>query len=312
MSLDKTNLIQQLDKKFESINQKTETHLEGLLWSKPINYWDYLHTDVLLNLQTQRTSLPDEMVFILYHQINELIFKMVLWEMNQLSESQNIKSDFFIEKVTRMSRYFDMLTSSFSIMGDGLEVEQYLKFRTTLTPASGFQSAQYRFIEFAITDVYNLIDPRFRAQFDKTTTHEKIYESLYWQAAGKDYETGKKSYLLEGFEGKYKKEFLEHIEKYQDKNLWQLYLKLPKEDQDNPHLIAALRHLDYTINIHWVLQHYKTAEKYIGGAGNENLDSTGGSHWRKYMHPKYQKRIFFPNLWSPSEKESWGIEKNTL
>ena len=44
----------------------------------------------------------------------------------------------------RITRYFDMLTTSFDIMGDGMEVEQYMKFRNTLTPASGFQSAQYQ------------------------------------------------------------------------------------------------------------------------------------------------------------------------
>jgi tryptophan 2,3-dioxygenase len=51
---------------------------------------------------------------------------------------------FFTERLMRISRYFDMLTTSFDIMGDGMEVEQYMKFRNTLTPASGFQSAQYR------------------------------------------------------------------------------------------------------------------------------------------------------------------------
>ena len=53
-----------------------------------------------------------------------------------------------------------MLTTSFDIMGDGMEVEQYMKFRHTLTPASGFQSAQYRLIEFCSTDLINLIDYR--------------------------------------------------------------------------------------------------------------------------------------------------------
>ena len=67
--------IEQLNEKFNNINQKTETHLEGLLWAKPITYWDYIQTDALLNLQIQRSTLPDEMVFIMYHQVNELLFK---------------------------------------------------------------------------------------------------------------------------------------------------------------------------------------------------------------------------------------------
>ena len=71
------NLIQSLEDKYSAINQDKNVYLEGLLHSKTINYWDYIHTDALLNLQIQRTTLPDEMVFIGYHQINELIIKMI-------------------------------------------------------------------------------------------------------------------------------------------------------------------------------------------------------------------------------------------
>jgi tryptophan 2,3-dioxygenase len=69
----------------------------------------------------------------------------------------NITDFFFAERLMRISRYFDMLTTSFSIMENGMEVEQYMKFRNTLTPASGFQSAQYRLIEFSSTDIILLI-----------------------------------------------------------------------------------------------------------------------------------------------------------
>ena len=148
---------------FKLLNQKTDVQLEGLLWSKPITYWDYIQTDALLNLQIQRTTLPDEMVFIMYHQVNELIFKMILWEIDQIADTQNIQVDFFSERLSRITRYFDMLTNSFSIMENGMDVDQYMKFRNTLTPASGFQSAQYRLIEFASTDVINLTDRRYKA-----------------------------------------------------------------------------------------------------------------------------------------------------
>jgi tryptophan 2,3-dioxygenase len=63
--------IAALNEKFAEMGQKTAIHLEGLLYAKPITYWDYIQTDALLSLQTQRTLLPDEMVFIMYHQINE-------------------------------------------------------------------------------------------------------------------------------------------------------------------------------------------------------------------------------------------------
>jgi tryptophan 2,3-dioxygenase len=126
----------------------------------------------------------------MYHQVNELIFKMILWEMKQISYCENIETVFFY-KIKRVSRYFDMLTTSFSIMEDGMEVDQYMKFRNTLTPASGFQSAQYRLIEFSSTDLINLIDNRFRDSIDRNAPYEHAFEYLYWQAAGKDHATGK-------------------------------------------------------------------------------------------------------------------------
>lgn len=302
-------ILKEIELKYQAINQKTETQLEGLLWSKPITYWDYIQTDALLNLQTQRTTLPDEMVFIMYHQVNELIFKMILWEMNQISYAQNIQTDFFTERLMRISRYFDMLTTSFSIMGDGMEVEQYMKFRNTLTPASGFQSAQYRLIEFSSTDLINLIDHRFRDTIDRNTPFEFAFEHLYWQAAGKDYHTGKKSFLLEEFERKYKKMFLGHMEEYNTINIWQKFKQLPDADQRNPELIKAMRHYDHTVNITWVMQHLNTAKKYIDQSGKGSGEATGGSDWKKYMHPKYQRRIFFPELWSTDELATWGEEK---
>ncbi|MBY0487874.1 MAG: tryptophan 2,3-dioxygenase [Flavobacteriaceae bacterium] len=305
MSLETTFLIEELEKKFDAINQKTDTHLEGLLWSKPITYWDYIQTDALLNLQTQRTILPDEMVFIMYHQVNELLFKMILWEIKQVCHCEKPDTKFFTERMTRISRYFDMLTTSFDIMGDGMEVEQYMKFRNTLTPASGFQSAQYRLIEFSSTDLINLIDHRFRATIDRNTPYSHAFEHLYWQAAGKDYKTGEKSFLILEFERKYKEEFLRYMEEYNTINIWQKFKLLPENDQKNTDLVAAMRHYDKTVNITWVMGHFNAAKKYIE-SGQGSGEATGGSDWKKYMHPKYQRRIFFPELWSEEELKNWG------
>lgn len=299
------NKIDEIDAKYKAINQKTETHLEGMLWSKPITYWDYIQTDPLLSLQVQRTTLPDEMVFIMYHQVNELLFKMILWEINQVAHCNELTTALFTDKLMRISRYFDMLTTSFDIMKEGMAVDQYLKFRNTLTPASGFQSAQYRLIEFASTDLINLIDHRFRATIDRNTPYEHAFEHLYWQAAGKDYKTGEKSYLIKEFEKKYKKSFLDHMEEFNTINLWRKFKQLPEEDQKNEDLVQAMRHYDKTVNITWVMGHYNAAVKYIESVPGTQ-EATGGSDWKKYMLPKYQRRIFFPELWSDEELEKWG------
>ena len=232
---------------------------------------------------------------------------MILWELQQLAEIPVLNVGIFTDKLMRVSRYFDMLTSSFAIMQDGMDLAQYNKFRHTLTPASGFQSAQYRKIEFASTELINLIDPRFRDTIDRDTAFEHAFEHLYWQAAGKDFKTGKKSILLTNFEARYKEEFITFMKVYNTKNLWTRYKELSVDDQKNNTLVKAMRHYDYTVNITWVMAHFNAAKHYILASSGDG-EATGGSNWQKYMHPKYQKRIFFPELWSDKEKDNWGHE----
>ena len=84
------------------------------------------------------------------------------------------------------------------------------------------------------------------------------------------------------------------MKNYNTKNLWTKFKSLPKEHQKNEALVKAMRHYDYTVNVTWVMAHYNAASHYIeSGLGDSK--ATGGSNWKKYMHPKYQKRIFSPN-----------------
>lgn len=300
--MEREEILKKIDEKYEELGIPVDTMLEGLLYSKPMVYWDYIQTDALLGLQTQRTTLPDEMVFIMYHQVNELLFKMILLEIKQVAKSDSLDVEVFTKHLRRISRYFDMLSSSFDIMGDGMDKEQYMKFRNTLAPASGFQSAQYRMIEFASTELINLIDARFRSTIDRDTPFEHAYEHLYWQAAGKNYNTGQKSILLDKFEKKYMGDFIDFMKDYNTTNISMKFKSLPDAVRNNIDLVNTMRHYDYTVNVKWVMSHYKAAAKYIGGGA-----ATGGSDWTKYMLPKYQKRIFYPDLWSEEEIENWGI-----
>lgn len=301
------NLLKELTAKYAAIGQDVNTHLRGLLHSTPITYWDYIQTDALLNLQTKRTNLPDEMVFIMYHQVNELLFKMILWEIEQVAFHEELTTSVFADKLGRISRYFDMLSSSFEVMGDGMEVAQYMKFRDTLTPASGFQSAQYRMIEFGSTELINLIDIRFRATIDRDTPFKHAYDHLYWQAAGKDHKTGEKSTLIRLFEERYMDDFIVFMQTYNKLNLWTRFKSLPEADRQDSVLVNAMRHYDHTVNVRWVMAHYDAAGKYLD-SGKKKVEATGGSNWQKYMHPRYQKRIFFPDLWTAEELKNWGID----
>ena len=306
MNMERKELIEAIVKKYEAMGQNPDIYLSGLLHSEPITYWDYIQVDSLLGLQIQRTQLPDEMVFIMYHQINELLFKMILWEIEQVSFDEQITTGKFTKHLSRISRYFDMLSNSFTIMGDGMDVDQYMKFRDTLTPASGFQSAQYRKIEFASTELINLIDFRYRKTINRDTPYTYAMSNLYWQAAGRDYKTGEKSTLLKNFEEKYTDEFIAFMKEYNTVNLWTKFKALPKEHQQDIDLVNAMRHYDHTVNVKWVMHHLNAARKYLN-SGEESAEATGGSEWQKYMHPRYQRRIFYPELWSEEELKDWGV-----
>ncbi|HVV54520.1 MAG TPA: tryptophan 2,3-dioxygenase family protein, partial [Mucilaginibacter sp.] len=133
-----------LQEKYEAMGQDMISYLDGLLHADFLTYWDYIHLDTLLSLQSPKTPFPDEQVFIMYHQITELYFKMALHECEQITTKQSISADFFAARVRRINRYFAALTQSFGIMVDGMEKEQFLQFRMSLLPSSGFQSGQYR------------------------------------------------------------------------------------------------------------------------------------------------------------------------
>lgn len=300
--------LEKLKNKYDNSGLDTNTFLEGLYWAKPINYWDYIEVDTLLSLQKPRTVLPDESVFIMYHQVNELLFKMILHEIGQIASEKDLSAEFFSDRLNRISRYFDVLTSSFSIMKDGMTREQYLKFRTTLTPASGFQSGQYRMIEICSTDLHNLIDARFKEKLPRNSSWEEKVDHLYWQAAGKNYETGKKTPTLRIFEERYRCKFIALAEEFEHKNIWRRFLSLPDAVQKDEALKKAMRHFDRTVNITWVMAHYNSAQHYLEADG-EPKEATGGSDWKKYMHPKYQRRIFFPGVWTSDELANWGCDQ---
>jgi tryptophan 2,3-dioxygenase len=67
----------------------------------------------------------------------------------------------------------------------------------------------------------------------------------------------------------------------------------------------ALRQLDQNVNVNWPLVHYKSAVRYLS-ADEKEIAATGGTNWQKYLPPRFQKRIFYPELWSAQEIENWG------
>ncbi|MBL6657356.1 MAG: tryptophan 2,3-dioxygenase [Flavobacteriales bacterium] len=310
--------LEKLDKKYASIGQDLPAYLDGLLYANPLHYWDYTYVDTLLSLQHPKTDFPDEQIFIIYHQITELYFKLALLELEQISNNgkkmsdegrdmgwnDSLSSDFFVERLKRINSYFEVLTSSFGIMVNGMEKEQFLKFRMSLLPSSGFQSAQYRLIEISCSYLINLTDKEQREKL-KDASIEEMAQHFYWKDGAIDVKTGKKTLMLENFEKKYMAQFIERAHQFKDKNLMAKYQQLSVEEQQKEDLIHQLRLLDLNVNVNWPLVHYKSAVRYLS-SGKEDIDATGGTNWQKYLPPRFQKRIFFPELWTEEEMNNWG------
>lgn len=297
-----------LDEKYQAMGQNLASYLDGLLYADYLTYWDYIHLDTLLSLQTPKTPIPDEKIFIMYHQITELYFKLCLHEYEQLAEKENMDVAFLTDRVNRINRYFEALITSFDVMADGMDPKQFLKFRMSLLPASGFQSGQYRMIEICSTTFKNLVAKDVRADFSDDISEnqiEKMYEHIYWKAGATELSSGKKTLTLVQFEQKYSAQFKQLAKKFRVKNLLSLYKSLPAADQKNEPLMLALRQLDVNINVNWPLSHYKSAVRYLQ-ADPEDIAATGGTNWQKYLPPRFQKRIFYPELWDIEELNEWG------
>lgn len=310
--------LEKLNLKYQSMGQDLSAYLDGLLLSNYTTYWDYINVDTLLTLQKPKTDFPDEEIFIMYHQITELYFKMCLNEMEQIANNgqiigengedlgwnEKLDVDFFIRRLNRMNKYFETLTHSFDIMVQGMEKEQFQRFRMALLPASGFQSAQYRLIEFASTPLIHLVRKEKKGECKNASIEEK-YEHIYWKEGATEIETGQKTLTLEQFEKKYKEEFINWIKRFEQKNIYLKYLDLDKESKNNSELKEALRNFDLNVNVFWPLVHYKSAVRYLQQE-NKDVPATGGTNWQQYLPPRFQKRIFFPELWSEKEVEEWG------
>lgn len=299
-------LLNQLKAKYTKSGQDIKAYLEGLLHANYLNYWDYVEVDTLLTLQKPRTPIKDELIFIIYHQITELYFRLSLHEMQQIAElSETITAQFFAERVKRINSYFKNLCHSFEIMVDGMDHKQFLKYRMSLLPASGFQSAQYRMIEICATDMVNLVDKDYRNKVTFGSSIEDQFEHIYWKAGATELATGKKTLTLTQFEDKYSESLVKLAKEYATKNLWTTFTNLTAEDKKNPELIAQLRQFDVHVNVNWPLQHYKSAVRYLH-RNTDDIAATGGTNWQKYLPPRFQKRIFYPELWTDLEKEEWG------
>lgn len=297
--------ILKLEEKYKDSGQDLNSYLDGLLYQRYLTYWDYIHLDTLLSLQVPRTHFPDEEIFIMYHQITELYFKLILHEQKQLVDDKSQKLDFFIEKLRRINSYYTALISSFGIMIKGMEREQFLQYRMALLPASGFQSAQFRMIEIYATPLENLVHLSERESFTNQNSIEELYEHIYWKKGATDKETGDKTLTLKQFEYRYTPRLIRIARQVKGQTIHEKFLNLPTETRLDEDLITAMKQLDVNANVNWQLMHMGSAHRYLRKDVG-TIDATGGTNWKEYLPPSFQKIIFFPELYTTDELNNWG------
>ena len=293
--------LTQLEQKFAAMGQDMSSYLDGLLQADYLTYWDYVHLDTLLSLQTPKTAYPDELIFVTYHQITELYFKLILHEIAQIADAQPLATTFFVGRMQRVNRYFGLLEQSFGVMISGMERGQFLKFRMALLPSSGFQSVQFREIEIVSTDFNNLLAD---VPAESGTIADQ-YDAIYWKRGATKLATQQKTLTLGQFDRHYGDRLIRLAETYKAKNLHVRFRELEQTNQITPELADVLREYDHRVNVRWKLAHLRSAVQYLQKEP-EDIKATGGTNWQTYLPPVQQQRVFFPTLWSADELQKWG------
>jgi tryptophan 2,3-dioxygenase len=297
--------IRKLEEKYKDSGQDLSSYLDGLLYQRYLTYWDYIHLDTLLSLQVPRTHFPDEEIFIMYHQITELYFKLILHEQQQIVDDKSRDIAVFTEKLNRINNYYKALISSFGIMVRGMNADQFLRYRMALLPSSGFQSAQYRMIELYATPLELLVHPSDRNNFSSEDPIEELYEHIYWKKGATDLNTGEKTLTLKQFEYRYTPRFIRIARQVLGNTIYHKYLNLPPKGRNNKGLKSALQQMDLNANVNWPLMHLGSAYRYLNREDKE-IEATGGTNWKTYLPPGFQKIVFFPEVHDAKTLENWG------
>ena len=232
-----------------------------------MTYADYLHLDELLSAQQPLSELHDEMLFIVIHHTKELWLKQMLHEVAlaiSLVEGGRFAEAY--KALSRVSRIQSVMTLSWDVLATLTPVD-YSAFRDVLGTSSGFQSAQFRELEYRL----GIKDPKFLEYYEGGSAgHARLTRALaepsLWDVADAARQAaGAESWLAV----------------YRDADKWFELYQLAEKLVDIDDALAAWRH-----------KHVLTVERIIG-----MKRGTGGSAGAAYLRSTLDKRAF-PELWS--------------
>lgn len=253
-------------------------------------YGGYLRLDLVLNAQEPR-SRPvqhDEMLFIIQHQTSELWMKLMVHELDhalQMVKQDELKPSFKV--FARIAHIQRMLFDQWAVL-ETMTPSEYLQFRDALGRSSGFQSYQYRAIEFALgnKDVNALKphrhDPKIHDELARRLAQPSIYDEFLRFLARKGYAVPAE---------RLERDFTRPYEKHEG------VLALFRKVYDEPNLHwDAYEMAEKLIDVEerfqlWRFRHMKTVHRIIG-----HKTGTGGSSGVPFLE-RALKLVFFPELW---------------
>jgi tryptophan 2,3-dioxygenase len=262
--------------------------------TQQLTYSGYLKVPELLELQTCLTepSAHDELQFIIVHQVYELWFKLVLHEIDEIQELLQVGDEPALRAVIRLCRRIEeilkVLVGQIHVL-ETMRPADFMKFRTALNPASGFQSVQFREAETALGLVDEVLasftakDPRhhkLRERMAAPTVSDQLYAFLRAQGMdvtppGPERSEAEDDTTLEAFRRIY-------------------------DAPDEKHLIydlcEALVEVDEQL-ILWRRHHVMMVERQIGDKPGTGKGTTGNEDGIRYLQTTLTRRVF-PDLWS--------------
>jgi tryptophan 2,3-dioxygenase len=233
---------------------------------RKLSYGTYLKVPELLALQHGLSEEHDELLFIVAHQVYELWFKLVLFELEAARDRIDAGDIFFARHNLRRVHVVERLLIEQIDVLETMSPQDFLAFRSQLAPASGFQSVQFREIEF----LSGLKEPKYLARIEATPDevarlHRRLEEPSLEDAFRRLLGRRGSPSLLEVFRDR------EHHGDLFD-------------------LCEALLDHDEAF-AHWRARHVLMVERQIGGK-----TGTGGSSGAEYLRTTLGKR-FYPELW---------------
>ena len=243
-----------------------------------MTYADYLKLDQLLSAQQSLSDLHDEMLFIVIHQTKELWLKQMLHELrlaiNLLGGDRYSEA---YKAMARVGRIQAVMTLSWDVLSTLTPVD-YMAFRHVLGTSSGFQSAQFREVEFRL----GLKEPNFLNHYPEGSAEREHLQSALDEPSLR--EAAHAALERAGFDlGDRSEEAVGEawLQVYRDADRWFDLYELAEKLLDIDDALASWRH-----------KHVLTVERIIG-----NKPGTGGSAGAPYLRATLTKRAF-PELWS--------------